>query len=107
MIKVLTNMPFSIIIRHKLSARNSMAPKYGIGQKIIIRPVKNQALGPRDCTIEPYAGQIGEVTDYYGISPRAGEAFYIYTVRVGMGYKEIALHEDEIEGYKKQALRNA
>jgi len=32
-------------------------------------------------------------------TPHAGEVFYLYTVRVGMGYKEIALHEDEIEAY--------
>jgi len=80
-----------------------MAAKYEIGQKVIIRPVNNQNLEPRDCTIEPYAGQIGEVTDYYWISPRAGEAFYIYTVRVGTGYKEIALHEDEIEDTKSKS----
>ena len=79
-----------------------MAPKYKKGQKVIIRPVKNQALEPRDCTIEPYAGQIGEVTDYYWISPRAGEAFYVYSVRVGTGYKEIALHEDEIEAHNSR-----
>ena len=74
-----------------------MNPKYEIGNKVTIRPVNGQSLSPRDCTIEPYAGQIGEVTDYYWISPRAGEVFYLYTVRVGTGYKELALHEDEME----------
>ena len=76
-----------------------MAPRYTIGQKVRIKPVSSQNMSPRDCAIDAYAGQIGEVTNYYWISPRGGEVFYIYTVRVGTGYKEIALHEDEIEAH--------
>jgi hypothetical protein len=76
-----------------------MNPKYEIGQKVVLRADSKQTLPPRDSTLEPYVGQIGQVVDYYWISPRAGENFYIYTVRVGPGYKEIALHEDEIEAY--------
>ena len=78
-----------------------MASKYKIGQRVVIRPVNHQTVSLRDCAIEPYAGQIGEITDYYWISPHAGEAFYIYTVSVGTDYKEIALHEDEIKAYIK------
>jgi hypothetical protein len=75
-----------------------MAPKYSIGQKVQIKSVAGELnASPRDCAINVYDGQIGEVTNYYWISPRAGEVFYIYMVRVGTGYKEIALHEDEIE----------
>ena len=77
-----------------------MAPKYKVGQKIKIRPVHDESLGPRDSTLEPYAGQIGEVVDYYWISPRTGEIFYIYTVRVGSGNSELVLHEDEMEACK-------
>ena len=76
-----------------------MAPKYKIGQKVMVKPVKNQHLSPRDCAIDAYAGQIGEVNNYYWVSPHRDEVFYIYIVRVGTGYKEIALHEDEIEAY--------
>ena len=76
-----------------------MKPKYEIGQKVIIRSYNNQSLSLRDCTIEPYVGQIGQVTDYYWISPRANAVFYIYNVRVGEGYTEIALYEDEIEAH--------
>ena len=77
-----------------------MAPKYSIGQKVKIKPVGGERdASPRGCTIDAYAGQIGEVTNYYWISPRSSEVFYIYTIRVGTGYKEIALHEDEIEAY--------
>ena len=75
-----------------------MPPKYKIGQKVKIKLVGGQHMSPRDCAIDEYAGQIGEVTNYYWVSPRSsGEVFCIYTVRIGTGYKEIALHEDEIE----------
>ena len=93
-------MPFGIMIRHKLTASNSMAPKYLIGQKVKIKPADSEHdTSPRDCAIDAYAGQIGEIINYYWISPRVGEVLYIYMVRVGTGYKEIALHEDEIEAH--------
>ena len=79
--------------------KNLMAPKYKIGQKVIIKSVNIQRLSPKDCAIEPYAGKSGEIIDYYWINLRAGEVFYIYTVRAGDGNKEIVLHEDEIETY--------
>ena len=74
-----------------------MSAKYEVGQKIRIRPMDTQQLSPRDSDIELYVGQIGKVTDYHWISPRGGETFYIYTVRVESHNKEIVLHEDEIE----------
>ena len=76
-----------------------MSAKYKIGQKIIIMPVKNQLLAPRDCDIEAYAGKYGKVTDYYWISTGRGEVFYIYTVRMDDYDKDIVLHEDEIQAY--------
>ena len=78
-----------------------MAPKYQIGQKVAIKPFKSEHTSLRDSGIEAYVGQIGEVTNYYWISPHGGETFYLYMVRVGTGYKEIALYEDEIEAYIK------
>ena len=74
-----------------------MVPKYEIGQKVIVRPVSEQPLSLRDSDIESYMGQIGEVSNYYWISPRTGKVFFIYTVRVGTEFKEIVLHEDELE----------
>jgi len=75
-----------------------MNPKYKVGQKVKIKPIESERhTSTRDCAIDAYAGQIGEITNYYWINPRIGEVFYIYVVRVGTGYKEIALHEDEIE----------
>ncbi len=73
-----------------------MAPKYKIGQKVIIKPVKNQHLSPRDADVEPYAGQTGTVTDYYWVSLNRG-IFYLYTVQTEIGHKDIVLHEDELE----------
>ena len=73
-----------------------MTPKYEIGQKVIIAPVKNQHLSPRDSDIEQYAGQSGKIIDYYWIRPNAGEVFCIYTVRIETDRIEIALHEDEL-----------
>ena len=75
-----------------------MAPKYDKGQKIIITPVKNQRLSPRDADIGEYAGQNGRIIDYYWIDlGRGTEAFYVYRVQTEIDKKEIVLHEDEIE----------
>ena len=76
---------------------NLMTPKYRIGQKVIVKPVKNQPQSVRDSDIRHYAGQQGTVTNYYGISPIKGSVFYIYTVQFGTSWKEIVLHEDEIK----------
>ena len=76
-----------------------MAPKYSIGQKVKIKLAESQHTSSRDCSIDTYVGQIGEVTNYYWISPHSSEVFYIYVVRDGPGHKEIALHDDEIEAY--------
>ncbi|MFC1943655.1 hypothetical protein ACFLWO_03650 [Chloroflexota bacterium] len=74
-----------------------MEPKYKIGQKVIVKPVKNQSQSARDSDIGHYAGQRGTVTNYYWISPIEGKVFYTYTVQFGTDQKEIVLHEDEIE----------
>ena len=74
-----------------------MGAKYEIGQKVIIKPVCDQPSSLRESDIQAYAGQIGEVSNYYWISPRTSEVFYIYNVRVGTGYKELVLYEDELE----------
>lgn len=77
-----------------------MTPKYEIGQKVIVTPVKNQNLSSRDFNLEPYAGRDGVVTDYYWISlARGAQVVYIYTVQIGDSQKEVVLHEDELEPY--------
>ena len=85
------------MICQRISKSNSMAPKYKMGQKVVITPLKNQYLSPRDSGLEPYAGQVGKVTDYHWIRPNTTNGvFYIYTVRIGTGHKEVVLHEDEL-----------
>ena len=76
-----------------------MEPKYQLGQRVIIEPVKSQSSSARDSDIEKYAGQSGIVTDFYWIRPSGGEVFYIYTVKIGDSEEETVLHEDEIEPY--------
>jgi transglutaminase-like putative cysteine protease len=75
-----------------------MGPKYEVGQKVIIRPVKGQPLSLRESDIERYAGKIGEISNYYWVSPRTTEVFYIYTVRIETDFeREVVLYEDELE----------
>ncbi len=71
-------------------------PRFFVGQKVVIKPI-SAPLSTRDSTLEPYVGEVGEVANYFSISPRAGQVFYIYSVRIGADRKELALHEDEIE----------
>ena len=77
-----------------------MEPKYKIGQKVKVKKIKSQSLSPRDSDIGQYASQSGTVTDYYWISPKRGEVFYIYTVKIGTGQRDIVLHEDEMKADK-------
>ena len=74
-----------------------MPPKYRIGTKIKVMPVKSQPASARDSELGPYTGQTGEVLDCYWISPTPGETFYIYTIRINATNKEAVLHEDELE----------
>ena len=74
-----------------------MESKYKIGQRVIAKLDKNQALSARNSGVEQYAGQSGVVTDYYWIRPSAGQVFFIYTVKMGESQEEIVLYEDEVE----------
>jgi len=76
--------------------QNVIKPRYVKGQKVIIKPVSEKGLTQRENDINLYAGQVGEVTNYYWISPRTGQIFYIYNVRVGKERKEIVVYEDEM-----------
>ena len=74
-----------------------MEPKYRIGQKVKVRELKSNSSALRDSEICKYANKTGIVTNYYFIRPNWGEVFYIYTVQVGQGQKDVVLHEDEIK----------
>ncbi|MFC1914803.1 hypothetical protein ACFLWK_00915 [Chloroflexota bacterium] len=75
-----------------------MSSKYEIGQKVLIAPVDNQLLSPRGSDLGEYAGQSGQVIDYYWIGS-GSDIFYIYTVKTEADNREIVLHEDEIQIY--------
>ncbi len=74
-----------------------MVSKYGIGQRVKVRPVGDQSLTVHESGIESFSGQTGEVADLYSISPNPGEFFYVYTVRIEPAGRIVVLHEDEIE----------
>ena len=77
-----------------------MAARYVKGQKVIIEPMKNQHLSPRDSALELYAGKSGIIIDFFWINVSRGTRdFYIYTVRIETGHKEIVVHEDELRAY--------
>ena len=77
-----------------------MNSKFNKGQKITVRPVKAPTQDLRNSALESYAGQIGQVIDFYWISPRAGEVFYIYNVRMESDRKTVVLYEDEMDVYR-------
>ena len=85
-------------MRRQTGGKNGMESKFHVGQRVKVKQVREQSLSLRDSSIEPFAGRHGEITDYYWISPSAGQSFFIYTVRISdENRKTIVLHEDEIE----------
>ena len=85
------------MMRQRFGSGGVMSPRYEIGQKVIITPVRGDALSPRDADLKPYAGQTGTIADYYWINRGGGsEIFHIYTVHIGTGDRALILHEDEL-----------
>ncbi len=74
-----------------------MAQRYVVGQEVRVKLVRSPTSSPRDSSIEPYAGKVGKITNYYWIRPPVGGVFYTYMVRFEVDGKQIVLHEDEIE----------
>ena len=74
-----------------------MAQRYQRGQWVVLRPVENDSLSPRDANIRRYGGRNGQIRDYHSLTMGTGITIYIYTVKVGD--MEIILHEDEMEPY--------
>ena len=80
-----------------------MAPRYQVGQKVIIKPMNEGPPSTRDSALQPYLGQIGKIADHHWISrDRDSEVFYIYTIIVDSDQKEIVLHEDELQAITEQ-----
>ncbi len=80
-----------------------MSAKYGVGEKVIVRPISDQTLSTRDAALESFDGQSGEIVSFYSISPSPGQVFDTYTVSIGPGSKKVVLHEDEIEAQLPQS----
>jgi hypothetical protein len=76
---------------------NAVKPRYVKGQRVIIKPVNEKGITKREYNVNEYAGQVGEISNFYWISPRTGQIFYIYNVRVGKERKEVVVYEDELE----------
>jgi len=77
--------------------RNEVKPRFFKGQKVVIKPVDEKGTTRREYSVNEYAGEVGEISDYYYISPRTGQFFFIYNVRVGKERKEVVVYEDELE----------
>jgi hypothetical protein len=80
-----------------MTMKDANGPKFVKGQKVVLQPVSGEGKSQRENDLSEYAGQVGQVSNYYWISPRNGQVFYIYNVKVGEKKKEIAVYEDEIE----------
>lgn len=76
---------------------DNIKPKFVVGQKVIISPGSVQAVTQREDDISRFAGKVGQIADFYWISPRTGQVFYIYNVKVDDAGKEIVVYEDEME----------
>jgi hypothetical protein len=77
--------------------QNEFRPRFGKGQQVVIKPVDEKGITKREYDVNVYAGTIGEIADFYYISLRSGQVFFIYHVRVGKDKKEIVVYEDELE----------
>ena len=81
----------------QMMQQNGNRPRFVKGQQVVIKPVDEKGVTKREYDVNAYAGTIGEISEYYYISLRSGQVFFIYHVRVGKDRKEIVVYEDELE----------
>ena len=73
-----------------------MAPRYKVGQKVIVNPAKS-GQDTRDANLENYAGKRGIVENYHWISPPGSpEDVFLYTVHLEHSDKDLVLYDDEL-----------
>ena len=77
--------------------QDEVKPRFAKGQKVVIKPVDEKSTTGRECDVNEYAGQVGEISNFYYMTPPSGQTFFIYNVRVGKEKKEIVVYEDELE----------
>jgi len=75
--KVLTNSRFSIIMRSMTMQQQPTRPRYAKGQKVIIKPVNEKGITQRESSVNEYAGQVGQIANFYWISTHIEQTFYI------------------------------
>ena len=90
-------MLFSYYYAQMAVKNNTIKPRYVVGQRVTIQPVSEKGISQREGDVDQYTGKEGKVSNYYWISPRTGQVFFIYKVLVDEGRKEIVVYEDEIE----------
>jgi hypothetical protein len=95
--QVLTNMSFRIIMRPVTIRQNEIRPRFAKGQRVVIKPVDEKGVTKREFDVNEYAGEVGEITDFYYVSLRSGQIFFIYNVSVGKEKRIIVVYEDELE----------
>lgn len=83
-----------------------MATEYEIGQEVLVNSVSEEGLSVREAALQPYVGQTGEILDKHWIRPPNNKIFYIYTVRMNDGGRELVLFEDEIQGISAAKTRS-
>ena len=93
----MTNSKFRIIMRNMTIQHQPTKPRFAKGQKVIIKPVSEGGLTQRENSVNEYAGQTGEISNFYWISPRIEQIFFITGVQVQSkeAKKEIVVYEDE------------
>jgi hypothetical protein len=77
--------------------QNEIRPRFGKGQRVVVKPVDEKGTTRREYSVNEFAGEVGEISDYYYISLRTGQVFFIYNVCVGKEKKVIVVYEDELE----------
>jgi hypothetical protein len=77
--------------------QNENKPRFVKGQRVVIKPVNEKGVTKREYEVNVFAGEVGEITDYYYVSLREGQVFFIYNVVVGKQKKIIVVYEDELE----------
>jgi hypothetical protein len=77
--------------------QNEIRPRFVKGQNVIIKPVDEKGATKREFDVNEYAGEVGQISNYYYMNLRTGQIFFIYNVIVGKEKKEIVVYEDELE----------
>ena len=72
-----------------------MAPRYKVGQKVIVNPAKS-GQATRDARLEDFVGKRAIVENYHFISPPGAGEVFLYTVHIEHSNKDLVLYDDEL-----------